>query len=66
MPLDPSAPTRWLTSKIVIDATRQLPSEGGPESWPEVSRVLLEKLSPDTFPLVAERWPDYFRGWRGR
>jgi len=66
MPLDPSAPTRWLTSKIVIDATRQLPNEGGPEKWPEVSRVLLEKHSPETFELVAERWSDYFRGWRGQ
>ncbi|RMF99307.1 MAG: UbiD family decarboxylase, partial [Gammaproteobacteria bacterium] len=34
MPLDPSAPRRWLTSKIVIDATRQLPAEGGPAEWP--------------------------------
>ncbi len=63
MPLDPSAPTRWLTSKIIIDATRQLPGEGGPEQWPEVSRVLLEKLSPETFELVNGRWADYFRNW---
>lgn len=63
MPLDPSAPTRWLTSKIIIDATRQLPGEGGPDKWPEVSRVLLEELSPETFELVSRRWPEYFRNW---
>jgi 4-hydroxy-3-polyprenylbenzoate decarboxylase len=66
MPLDPSAPTRWLTSKIVIDATRQLPSEGGPEKWPEVSRVLLEQQSPDTFALVASRWAEYWQDWPGK
>jgi len=65
MPLDPSAPTRWLTSKIVIDATRQLPGEGGPDNWPEVSRVLLEQHSPEIFKLVDERWQDYLQGWRG-
>jgi 4-hydroxy-3-polyprenylbenzoate decarboxylase len=64
MPLDPSAPTRWLTSKIIIDATRQLPGEGGPDKWPEVSRVLLEKLSPETFDIVSQRWPEYLRHWR--
>jgi UbiD family decarboxylase len=60
-PLDPSAPTRWLTSKMIIDATRQLPSEGGPSQWPAVSRTILEDHSPDTFKLVAERWPEYWK-----
>ena len=46
MPLDPSAPQRWLTSKMVIDATRQWPNEGGPENWPKVSRVLLDEREP--------------------
>ena len=27
-PLDPSAPTRWVTSKMIIDATRQLARRG--------------------------------------
>jgi 4-hydroxy-3-polyprenylbenzoate decarboxylase len=64
MPLDPSAPTRWLTSKIIIDATRQLPSEGGPEQWPQVSKVLLEQQSPATFELVDSRWQEYWKDWR--
>ncbi|MBN8279768.1 MAG: UbiD family decarboxylase [Gammaproteobacteria bacterium] len=63
-PLDPSAPTRWLTSKMIIDATRQLPAEGGPARWPAVSRVLLDELSPETAALVASRWADYWAGWR--
>lgn len=60
-PLDPSQPQRWTTSKMIIDATRQLPEEGGPARWPDVSRVLLEEQSPATFDLVAERWAEYFK-----
>jgi UbiD family decarboxylase len=63
-PLDPSAPTRWVTSKMIIDATRQLPAEGGPDKWPAVSRVLLDEKSPETAPLVASRWAEYWAGWR--
>jgi UbiD family decarboxylase len=63
-PLDPSAPSRWVTSKMIIDATRQLPAEGGPDKWPAVSRVLLEEKSPETAPLVASRWAEYWAGWR--
>jgi UbiD family decarboxylase len=63
MPLDPSQPKRWITSKIVIDATKQFPNEGGPEVWPAVSRVLLDEQSPETFDLVDERWSDYWKGW---
>jgi 3-polyprenyl-4-hydroxybenzoate decarboxylase len=59
IPLDPSAPTRWVTSKMIIDATRQLPGEGGPEKWPAISRLVLEERSPETFELVARRWPEY-------
>lgn len=63
-PLDPSAPTRWLTSKMVIDATRQLPAEGGPAQWPAVSRVLLDEQSPGTRQLVDQRWTEYWKDWR--
>jgi UbiD family decarboxylase len=62
-PLDPSAPTRWVTSKMVIDATRQLPAEGGPEKWPQVSRVILQEQSPATVELVDRRWAGYWAGW---
>ena len=63
-PLDPSAPTRWVTSKMIIDATRQLPAEGGPEKWPAVSRVIIEERSPETFELVNGRWAEYWKNWR--
>jgi 3-polyprenyl-4-hydroxybenzoate decarboxylase len=63
IPIDPSAPKMFLTSKIIIDATRQLPSEGGPKSWAPVSRVLLEKKSPESFKLVDEKWPEYWKNW---
>lgn len=60
-PLDPSAPTRWVTSKLIIDATRQLPSEGGPEKWPDVSKSILQARHPDAFGLVNQRWASYWQ-----
>jgi hypothetical protein len=51
---------------MVIDATRQLPAEGGPAEWPAVSRVVIEERSPATFELVAERWPEYWRNFPRR
>ncbi len=63
-PLDPSAPTRWLTSKMVIDATRQWPAEGGPEKWPQVSREIVEQRHAEAFEIVAARWPEYWRDWQ--
>ncbi len=63
-PLEPSAPVRGLTSKIIIDATQQLPQEGGPKSWPPVSRVLLNEMAPESFELVDKKWPEYWKGWR--
>lgn len=64
-PLDPSAPTRWVTSKMIVDATRQWPAEGGPADAPKISRQILQEQSPDTFDLVAERWDEYWKDWSG-
>lgn len=64
-PLDPSAPTRWMTSKMIVDATRQWPAEGGPEKPPRISREILEEMSPGTFELVASRWQEYWKDWSG-
>ena len=58
--LDPSVPVRAMTSKIVIDATRQLPAEGGPADWPPANRALLEEGAPESFDLVRSRWSEYF------
>lgn len=60
---DPSRPTPMLSSKFIIDATRQLPQEGGPKTWPAANRDLLIKGAPESFGLVDQRWDDYFRNW---
>jgi 4-hydroxy-3-polyprenylbenzoate decarboxylase len=58
--IDPSTPQSGITSKIIIDATRQLPQEGGPESWAPVSRTILEARCPEAFELVNTNWAKYF------
>jgi len=62
--VDPSTKQQGLTSKIIIDATRQLPSEGGPDSYPPVSRQLLKETQPDVFDYVDSRWTTYWEGFR--
>jgi 4-hydroxy-3-polyprenylbenzoate decarboxylase len=59
--IDPSTPVSGITSKIIIDATKQLPSEGGPASWAPVSRTVLEEHCPEAFDLVDGKWQEYFR-----
>lgn len=56
MPLDPSLTKRPMTSKIVIDATRQWPEEGGPKSYQALNRAELERQAPQSFKLVDARW----------
>ena len=65
MPLDPSGneEDRYASSKLVIDATRQLPEEGGPAVYPELNRTLLAELAPDAFATVMENWGDVINGW---
>jgi 4-hydroxy-3-polyprenylbenzoate decarboxylase len=64
MALDPSSPKRPFSSKIVIDATRQLPEEGGPAVYPERNRDLLAKLAPESFQIVERNWDQYLKGWK--
>lgn len=56
MPLDPSLTRRPMTSKIVIDATRQWPEEGGPKTYQALNRAELERLAPDSFARVDADW----------
>jgi 4-hydroxy-3-polyprenylbenzoate decarboxylase len=56
MPLEPSAPQRGRTSKIVIDATRQWPEEGGPENYPPFSRDVLTDHDPEIFAKIDARF----------
>lgn len=65
MVVDPSTHQDGMTSKIVIDATRQFPAEGGPDSFPPVSRTLLEEGAPGVFELVDKRWPEYWKSFEG-
>ena len=63
MPLDPSSATRRESSKLIIDATRQLPEEGGPEVFPIRNRVLFDELAPDAASKAQEKWGDMINGW---
>jgi len=60
---DPSQPEYGRTSKIVIDATRKWPEEGGRENFPKSNRALLEEGAPDAFAEVNAEYMDLLRGW---
>ncbi|MCK6369769.1 MAG: UbiD family decarboxylase, partial [Gammaproteobacteria bacterium] len=61
---DPSQPVQGRTSKIVIDATRQLPEEGGRKDFPQSNRVLLEQGAPEVFAEVERLFGAQLRDWR--
>ncbi|MFM7395595.1 MAG: UbiD family decarboxylase domain-containing protein [Gammaproteobacteria bacterium] len=56
MPLDPSLTKKPMTSKIVIDATRQWPEEGGPKEYQALNRTELSRLAPEAFDRIDGRW----------
>lgn len=62
MPIDPSLKEPFMSSKIIIDATRQLPSEGGPDSWVPDLRTVMEEKAAEAFQIVDKKWTDYFGG----
>jgi 4-hydroxy-3-polyprenylbenzoate decarboxylase len=62
MPLEPSSPVRERSAKIVIDATRQWPEEGGPEVFPAFSRQVLEEHAPDIFDRIDAKWGAIING----
>jgi 4-hydroxy-3-polyprenylbenzoate decarboxylase len=57
-PLDPASPDRKTTSKIIIDATRQWPEEGGPEVYQRLNRDVFQEAFPDAIAQVTARWPE--------
>ena len=65
MRLDPSQSERGMSSKIVIDATRKLPAEGGPQVYPKLNRALLDELCPQAFENVDGQWSDYVKDFKG-
>ena len=58
---DPSRTVRGLSSKMVIDATRQFADEGGHAAWPPLSRTAFEEQCGDAFDLVDEKWDGYWQ-----
>jgi UbiD family decarboxylase len=60
IPIDPSCREMFMSSKIVIDATRQQPGEGGPDIYPEDNRTAVEEKAPEAFALVDRKWEQYF------
>ncbi len=60
-PLDPASPDRKTTSKIIIDATRHWPEEGGPAIYQQLNRTVFEAAEPDAIARVLARWPDQLR-----
>jgi UbiD family decarboxylase len=60
---DPSRPKWGMSSKIIMDATRQFESEGGPKSWAPLNRELLNRSAPGVFDLVDRNWDSYFKDW---
>ena len=61
---DPSAPKRGVGSRIVIDATRQCPEEGGPEEYAMMNRECLVMDQPDIFRRTDEKWSELLKQWK--
>ena len=61
---DPSQVKYARTSKIVIDATRQVPGEGGKEVFAKTNRELLIAGAPDAFEQVQKAFGDALANWK--
>jgi len=61
IPLEPSSREMFLSSKIVIDATRQLPGEGGPDIYPEDNRTVMDERAADAFKVIDGKWDTFFK-----
>ncbi|MDA8145374.1 MAG: menaquinone biosynthesis decarboxylase [Thermaerobacter sp.] len=55
--LEHASPHPYFGSKVGVDATRKLASEGHPRSWPEEIR-----MSPEVVEQVTRRWSEYGLG----
>lgn len=61
---DPSQTKPGRTSKIVIDATRQWPEEGGRQEFPATNRALLETAEPGLYAEVDRLFGAQIRAWK--
>ncbi len=59
--LDHTTRVHGITSKIIIDATRQFPQEGGPERSDPTGVDVMQKLAPDTIAWIEKTWPDFWQ-----
>lgn len=60
---DPSLKVQRETSKIIIDATKQWPEEGGREVFPETNRALLNKGVPGLFAEIDRLYGTTLTAW---
>jgi 4-hydroxy-3-polyprenylbenzoate decarboxylase len=63
---DPSQVQPGRTSKIVIDATRQWPEEGGREKFPATNRSLLEMEVPGVYQEADRLFGTLLKTWKAR
>lgn len=61
---DPSTPKRGITSRIVIDATRQMREEGGPAEFGKMNRECLVEDQEDIFDRVDKKWASTLEEWK--
>ena len=61
---DPSQAQQGRTSKIVIDATRQWPEEGGREKFPATNRSLLETAVPGVYAEADRLFGTLLKTWK--
>ncbi|MBN8280516.1 MAG: UbiD family decarboxylase [Gammaproteobacteria bacterium] len=61
---DPSQAQPGRTSKIVIDATRQWPEEGGRAQFPETNRRLLETAVPGVYDDAERLFGPLLKAWK--
>lgn len=60
---DPSLVETRKTDKVIIDATRQLPEEGGRTEFPSTNRALLAESAPEVFEEVDRLYGAVLRTW---
>jgi 4-hydroxy-3-polyprenylbenzoate decarboxylase len=60
---DPSQVVYQQTSKIVIDATRQLTAEGGRDDFPKSNREHLNEQAPQVWSLVDTQYTKILADW---
>ncbi len=61
---DPSQVEYQKTSKIVIDATMQIPGEGGQDEFPLRNRIHLEQGKPDIWEIVDRKFGEQLKNYK--